>query len=82
MFVKFKGTFQNLFSWFAGFFVMKEKGVVSDVSAPIANSIEDAESMDRATSISTGRSWADPSVKMHVCYVNQLIHFIFSLVLL
>lgn len=58
---------------------MKAKGLGSDVPGSIANSIEDAESMDRATSISTGRSWVDPSVKIHVCSV-KLIHFIISLV--
>ncbi|XP_062117518.1 uncharacterized protein LOC133831287 isoform X2 [Humulus lupulus] len=43
----------------------RAKGLASDVSGSIANSIEDAENMDRATSISTGRAWADPSVKLH-----------------
>lgn len=53
---------------------MKAKELSSDVSGPIANSIEDAESMERATSIGTGRSWVDPSVKMHV---GEAIVFIF-----
>lgn len=43
----------------------RAKGLSGDVSGSNANSIEDAESMDRATSISTGRSWVDPSTKMH-----------------
>ncbi|XP_024032992.1 polyadenylation and cleavage factor homolog 4 isoform X1 [Morus notabilis] len=43
----------------------RAKELSSDVSGSIANSIEDAESMERATSIGTGRSWVDPSVKMH-----------------
>lgn len=46
---------------------MKAKGLSSDVSGSIADSVEDEESLDRATSISTSRSWVDPSAKMHVC---------------
>ncbi|PON52951.1 RNA polymerase II-binding domain containing protein [Trema orientale] len=43
----------------------RAKGLAGDVSESLANSMEDADSMDRATSISTGRTWVDPSVKLH-----------------
>ena len=47
--------------------MIKAKGSPSDLSGSIPNSIEDAERTDRATSISTGRSWVDPSARAHVC---------------
>ncbi|XP_030495762.2 polyadenylation and cleavage factor homolog 4 [Cannabis sativa] len=43
----------------------RAKGLATDVSGSIANSVEDVENMDRATDINTGRAWADPSSKLN-----------------
>ncbi|XP_060668959.1 uncharacterized protein LOC107432146 isoform X2 [Ziziphus jujuba] len=54
----------------------KAKGLSNDISGPMANSVEDAERLDR-TSIGTGRSWVDSSIKMHRSYgdaVSERIH--------
>lgn len=56
-------------------FYMKAKGLSNDISGPMANSIEDVERLDRSTSISTGRSWVDSSIKMNVCKV--IVYYFF-----
>ena len=62
----------------ACFSVIKAKGSPSDLSGSIPNSIEDAENMDRPTSISTGRPWVDPSARVHVCEAIVIILFSYS----
>nr|XP_011466793.1 PREDICTED: polyadenylation and cleavage factor homolog 4-like isoform X1 [Fragaria vesca subsp. vesca] len=44
--------------------VRKTKGMASDFDGTMTNSIDDIERSDRVASISAGRSWADPPVKM------------------
>lgn len=44
--------------------------MASEFSGARANSIDDAERPDRVASISAGRPWVDPTVKMHVCEVH------------
>ncbi|XP_044473500.1 polyadenylation and cleavage factor homolog 4-like isoform X2 [Mangifera indica] len=41
------------------------KGMVNDMAGPTASTTVDAERPDRSLSISTSRSWVEPSVKMH-----------------
>lgn len=54
---------------------MKTKGMASDFDGTMTNSIDDIERSDRVASISAGRSWADPPVKMPVCKVQRLFFY-------
>lgn len=44
---------------------MKAKGAASDISSTV-NVNEDAERPERTTSVSSGRSWIDPSIKVGI----------------
>ena len=54
------------------FYVMKSKGVVSDMTGAVLNSNEDSERPDRAAA----RPWLDPRINMLVCEVAFLFLFI------
>ena len=56
------------------FYVMKSKGVVSDMTGAVLNSNEDSERPDRA--LSAARPWLDPRINMLVCEVAFLFLFI------
>ncbi|KAJ0028484.1 hypothetical protein Pint_35878 [Pistacia integerrima] len=43
----------------------RAKGMVNDMTGPIASTTVDAEKPERSSSISTSRPWVEPSVKMH-----------------
>lgn len=52
----------------ACFYGMKAKGLANDLTVPITNSTEDAESLERperVAGIGPGRSLVDPPVKIH-----------------